>query len=358
MTISELSLRDFRSYTSLDVSFSEGLTVVFGDNGNGKTNLIEAVSVLSTLRSFRRAPKEALIRVGTDEAFLRANVLEGSRQVQIESSMSRTSPSRTLVNRQKLTRSAELRDVLSTTVFSPDDLEIVKGSPGERRAFLDELLMDLHPKNEVATSEFAKVLRQRNALLKQLGASPNSDAMFTLDVWDSRLVEVGERLAQLRSKLVAQLEPLVNESYQALAGRSATVSLRYAGDWQTAGLAGALENSRSDDIRRGVSTTGPHHDDVEISLDAMAARTHGSQGEQRSLVLSLRLAAHQLMVRSARAHPVLLLDDVFSELDRSRSRALLECLPAGQTIVTTAAEVPPGARPEVVLRIENSRVVR
>lgn len=357
MHVSHLWLRDFRSYEEFDCTLGTGTTAVIGDNGNGKTNLVEAITLLSRLRSFRGAPTDALVRVGAESAVVRATVEDGGREVLIEIELPRRGRPRVQVNRQRVARSRDLLDALAVTVFAPDDLELVKGGPAERREFLDELLVTLHPKNEVACEEFAKVLRQRNALLKQLGGRLDESAALTLDVWDLKLAEAGERLAGLRRRVVAQLRPYVTDAHEVITGRPTPVDLDYESDWQAGALAAALEAGRADDVRRGVSLVGPHRDELGIRLGGLPTRTHASQGEQRSLALSLRLAAHRLATDALGRPPVLILDDVFSELDDRRSTALLAGVPAGQTIVTSATALPAAACPDVVLQLENSRIV-
>jgi DNA replication and repair protein RecF len=355
--VRHLSLRDFRSYEELELDFSPGLTAVVGENGNGKTNLIESIGFMARLASFRGAPNDALIRVGADQLVVRSDIVAGEREVLIEVELPRQGRLRAQVNKQKLVRRGDLAEVLTTTVFSPDDLEIVKGGPAGRRDYLDDLLIDLHPKNDAACADFAKVLKQRNALLKQMGGRRSLEAEVTLDVWDQRLADLGERMAVLRSKLVDQLLPLVAESYVTVAGPEAggDVGLAYQAPWRDAGLAAALAASRDDDIRRGVSTVGPHRDDLDVTIASMPVRTHASQGEQRSMVLALRLGAHRLVTLARGEAPVLLLDDVFSELDDRRSVALLESLPDGQKILTTATGLPPRAVADVVINISDSR---
>lgn len=332
------------------------MTAVVGANGNGKTNLIEAIAFLSRLRSFRGAPNEAMVRTGAERAVVRAEVVAGDRDVLIEAELPASGRPRVQVNKQRLARRADLAAVLTTTIFSPDDLEIVKAGPSHRRDYLDDLLVDLHPKNEAAVADFAKALRQRNALLKQLGGRLSEEAAVTLDVWDGRVAELGERLATLRAKVVDQLGPLVAASYERVSDHIATstsgaASMAYAAPWRSGGLASALAASRVDDVRRGVSTVGPHRDELDLAVGGLPARTHASQGEQRSLVLALRLAGHELVTRARDQAPVLLLDDVFSELDPHRSAALLESLPPGQRILTTASGLPPGATPDARIEV-------
>jgi len=208
----------------------------------------------------------------------------------------------------------------------------------------------VHPKNVAVVDEFERVLKQRNALLRQSGGRLDDTSTMTLDVWDERVAECGTRLAALRSKITSELVPRVTTAYQCIAGVDATVELAYASCWSGA-LLDALRSSRSDDVRRGVSTVGPHRDDLEIHLNHMTTRTHASQGEQRSMVLALRLAAHDVVTTATGSVPVLILDDVLSELDDGRVGALLGSLPPGQTVITTASAVPTQVDPERVLEL-------
>jgi len=359
ISVRRLHLRNFRSYEELDLELSPGLTAIVGDNGNGKTNLIESIGFLSRLSSFRGASTDALVRVGAEEMVVRGEILCGDREVLIEVEIPRHGRMRVLVNKQRLAKRGDLAEVMTTTVFSPDDLEIVKGGPAGRRQYLDDVLVDVHPKNDAACSDFAKVLRQRNALLKQMSGRRSPEAELTLDVWDHRLTEVGERLAVLRTKIAQQLTPFVDEAYAlvsgGLNGGRSDVRLQYVSGWAATGLAEALRDCRVDDIRRGVSTVGPHRDDLALGIGGLPVRTHASQGEQRSMVLALRLASHRLVTAARGEAPVLLLDDVFSELDDRRSVALLSSLPEGQKFLTSASALPTGAVADVTVMINESR---
>ena len=332
------------------MELAAGLTVIVGANGLGKTNLVEAIGLLATLKSFRGAPPDALVRVGAERAIVRADVRVGDRPMQMEIELPRGGRARALVNRQKVTRTRDLLGSVNVTVFSPDDLEMVKGGPSGRRDLLDDLLVAVHPKNVAVVDEFERVLKQRNALLRQSGGRLDDASTLTLDVWDERVAECGTRLAALRSKITSELVPRVTTAYQCIAGVDATVELAYASCWSGA-LLDALRSSRSDDVRRGVSTVGPHRDDLEIHLNHMTTRTHASQGEQRSMVLALRLAAHDVVTTATGSVPVLILDDVLSELDDGRVGALLGSLPPGQTVITTASAVPTQVDPERVLEL-------
>jgi DNA replication and repair protein RecF len=351
-----LWLTDFRSYTSIEVNLSPGLTVLVGANGEGKTNLLEAMAWLATLSSFRGAPTEALVRRGAPFAVVRALAERDGRELLLEAQLQPAGRNRVLVNRQTLRRARELLGSLRVTVFTPDDLDIVKDGPGERRRFLDDALVALHPRNDALRAEVDKILRQRNALLRQAGGRLDEAAAFTLDVWDAKLAQAGEALAAARVELVECLTPLLSSMYDTLAREPALVTISYDAAWRDQGLVDALAGARKDDLRRGVSTVGPHRDDMLLSLAGAPARTHASQGEQRTLALSLRLAVHHVVTAATGSPPVLLLDDVFSELDPERSRALVANLPPGQTVLTTAGVLPPDARPDAVLRLHDGVV--
>jgi len=346
-----LWLTDFRGYREADVTFDGGLTAVLGPNGQGKTNLLEAIGYLATLSSFRGAPTEALIRAGAERAIVRAEAEREGRELLLEAELVANGRNRTQLNKQPLRRARDLLGALRVTVFSPDDLTLVKGSPGDRRGYLDETLVSLHPRYDEMRSDLDRVLRQRGALLKQSGGRLTPEVELTLDVFDAKLVTAGEALAKARRNLVAALEPLLGAAYDSVAQRSAEVRATYDPPWMTDGLAPALAASRKDDLRRGVSTVGPHRDELELVIGGLPARTHASQGEQRSLALALRLAAHHVVTEQTESSPVLLLDDVFSELDPARSDALLRSLPPGQTILSTASGLPVGAVPGAVIEV-------
>jgi DNA replication and repair protein RecF len=356
--VTRLELLDFRNYREAAFDFHPGITAVVGLNGQGKTNLAESMAYLATLDSFRGAPDDALIRVGADTAVVRATVQHpDGREVLVELELSRLGRNKVQVNRQRLNRSRDLLGVMRVTVFSPDDLELVKGSPQERRRFLDDTLVALALKYDAMRLELDRVLKQRNVLLKQANGRLDAEAEVTLDVWDAKFAQVGDTFGHARAVLVARLAPMVQEAYEQLADRPSSVELRYEPGWRAQGLAATLVAARHDDVRRGVSTVGPHRDEVELFVNGLPARTHASQGEQRTLALALRLAAHRLVAEKVGGSPVLVLDDVLSELDPSRSAALLRNLPPGQVVLTTAGVLPEAAHPDAVVRISQGAVI-
>ena len=364
MRLGKLWVRDFRNYESAELEPApDGMTVVHGANGDGKTNLLEAIAYLATLSSFRGAPSEALVRHGAERGVVRGQVEREGRNVLLEVELHVGGRHRMVVNRQAVRRGRDLSGALRVSVFSPDDLSLVKGGPAERRRYLDGVLVSLRPANDAHQSEVDRVLRQRNALLKQVGwqerggrVSPEVSA--TLDVWDAKLGDAGERLAAARDELVVALQPQVAKAYAGLASGRGDVGLVYQRSWQGS-LAVALAAARDDDLRRGTTTVGPHRDELSLDLAGggrevpvpLPARTHASQGEQRSLALAMRLGAHALVTESTGSAPVLLLDDVFSELDPARGEALMASLPPGQVLLTTAGPAPPAASPVRTVRV-------
>lgn len=372
MHLEHLWLTEFRSYQEAEFRPApEGITVVSGANAEGKTNLLEAVGYLATLRSVRGSPREALIRedAAGGRAVLRASGVREGRRLLVEAELHANGRDRVQFNGQPLRRTRDLLGAFCVTVFTPDDLALVKGGPQERRQYLDDLLVSRQPRHDATISELDRVLKQRNALLKSAGASAGggralpAEVVRTLDVWDIKLGEVGEGLASAREGLAADLEPLVVAAYGRLAagvahrGRAA-VGLTYQQSW-AGSLVAALERARGDDLRRGVTTVGPHRDELLLRIGGLSGRTHGSQGEQRSMALALRLAGHQLVTTEIRSTPILLLDDVFSELDPVRAEALLACVPGGQAVVTSADadDLPPGTDVAAHIRIEDGKLL-
>ena len=355
MHLVHLEIDDFRNLSQVRLELEPvGTTAIVGPNGSGKTSLIEAVAYLGTQRSFRGSPRDALIARDAPAAVIRAITENGGRRVSIDAELRREGPSRTLVNRKSARRRVDLHDALRASVFSPEDTETVRGGPAARRQFLDDLLALSDLRGGALVYEVERIVRQRGALLRQAGPRPSPDILLTLDVWDDRLAVAGTALAQAREELVQGIVPLAARSYAVVAGRDDHLDLTYRRSW-TGDLAAALAGGRADDLRRATSLVGPHRDELEITLDGQPARTHASQGEQRTAALALTLAAHRLATERLASPPVLLLDDVFSELDPDRSAALTAALPAAQTLLTTASPLPPGVAPVRTLDIRALR---
>ena len=359
MRVTRLWLTGFRNYEHLSIEFPAGVTAILGENGQGKTNLVEALSWLATLDSFRGAPHEALVRHGDDVAVIRAEVVhDDGREILIEAELPSRGRARVQVNRQRLNRTRDLVGIFRVSVFGPDDLELVKGAPAGRRRLLDDALVALDPSCDRLIDDLDRVLRQRAALLKQAGGRLDESAAMTLDIWDQRLAEFADRLGSRRKQLVVQLLPYVSSAYGSLARSSAPdlVELHYDPPWLETGLASVLREGRTEDVRRQTTLVGPHRDDLGVQLNGLPARTTASQGESRSLAFALRLATHTLTAQQHRDIPVLVLDDVFSELDAARSDALMAALPDGQVLMTTAVTLPPRAAPQLTVRVMNGTI--
>jgi len=360
LRVDRVWLQDFRNYRSAEADLDgTGLTVIMGLNGEGKTNFLEAIGWLATLESFRHVPTSALLRWGATSAVVRADGERAGRRVLIETELGVSGRVKAQVNRQPLRRSRDLLGVLRATIFSPDDLVLIKGGPQARRNYLDELLVAWEPRWDAVRAEVERVLRQRTTLLKQASGRLSTAVASTLDVWDAKLASAGSELARGRARLVDRLTGRLTAAYGRLVPGSATVELAYVRSWAAEpDLAVALAASRRDDLRLGACTVGPHRDDLLITVSGLPARTHGSQGEQRSLALALRLAGHEVVTEAVGEPPLLLFDDVFSELDPKRCAALAAHLPPGQALLTTAGSLPAGLSPAAVFHVSGGVITR
>jgi DNA replication and repair protein RecF len=353
--VSRLSLYDFRSYEHVDIDFEPGISVLVGPNGQGKTNLVEAVDYLSSLSSHRVATEAPLVRHGAAHAVVRAVVVRDGREALLEVELNPGRTNRARVNRAPLPRARELLGLLRAVVFAPEDLALVKGEPGERRRFLDALLVTRTPRLAGVRGDYDRVLKQRNTLLRSAGAARRGSRattdLPTLDVWDDHLVRTGAELLSARLDLVDALTPYVTDAYASVAAEAAQgrahARLQYlpslpmdASERDRAALGAALAAElvvrRGEELERGVSLVGPHRDELLLSIGDLPARGYASHGESWSFALSLRLAAYRLL-RSEGDDPVLLLDDVFAELDRQRRDHLAALVGDAEQVLVTAA---------------------
>ena len=412
MHLRRLALTDFRSYAAVDLSLEPGVSTLIGANGQGKTNVIEAVGYLATLGSHRVASDGPLVRHGTERAILRGAVTSAGHDSLVEIEINPGRANRARLNRSPVSRPRQVLGVLRTVLFAPEDLSLVKGDPEQRRRYLDDLLVARAPRYAAVRGDYERVLRQRTALLKSLRGRPwarqfagarrpgppeprpgspdegfagdsgadgaaGGSAATTLDVWDEHLATKGAELLAARISLTGALRPLVAKAYTAVSGESATASIAYRQTFSSnipgqrngvgapdrpepepdaeslaAWLREALALARAEEIERGVCLVGPHRDELELRIGDLPARGYASQGESWSAALALRLAAYELL-REGGDDPVLLLDDVFAELDSGRRERLAAVAAGAEQVIVTAAvaqDVPPvlaGARFEV-----------
>ncbi len=356
MYVSHLLLHDFRSYADVDVELGPGPTAFIGRNGQGKTNLVEAVDYLSRLASHRVATDAPLVRAGTDQALIRAAVVRDGRTAVLEVEITPGKSNRARVNKAPLPRARELVGLVRTVVFSPEDLTLVKGDPSDRRHFLDDLLVQRIPRLAGVRSDYDRVLRQRNSLLKTAGAagrgSSRDTALSTLEVWDSHLARTGAELLGARLSLVDDLRPYLGAAYEAVARGASreAAAIDYKPSFElpesTAlpdleeGLLAELARRRNDELDRGISLVGPHRDELLCSLGNASLRLpvkgYASHGESWSFAVALRLASYDLL-RSDGDDPILILDDVFAELDSERREQLAELVAGAEQVLVTAA---------------------
>lgn len=352
MFVTHLSLADFRSYAGAEVALEPGVTTFTGANGQGKTNLVEAVDYLATLGSHRVSSEQPLVRHGAERAIVRARVQAGAddtRQLLLEIEILPGRQNKASLNRAPLRRPRELLGALRTVVFSPEDLALVKGDPSERRRFLDELITTRWPRLAGVRADYERVLRQRSTLLKSLagrGRTLRDDVEATLGVWDESLARFGAELMHARLDTLAALAPHVADAYSAIAPTNNDATLEYrcaigaevstSQDEIEARLIMAMGERRADEIQRGVCLVGPHRDDLVLALGELPARGYASHGESWSFALALRLGAFALL-RADGVEPVLILDDVFAELDQLRRERLAGMIAEAEQVLITAA---------------------
>jgi DNA replication and repair protein RecF len=349
MYVSKLSATDFRSYGQVDLDFDPGVTALVGPNGQGKTNLVEAIGYLATLGSHRVSLDAPMVREGAERAIVRGVVVQDGRDTLLEVELNPGKANRARRGGAALPKARDLLGSLRTVLFAPEDLAIVKGDPSGRRDFLDELLVARAPRYAAVCADYERVLKQRNALLKSAGGARRAGAeLRTLDVWDAHLATAGGALLAGRHELVEALRPLVDKSYAAVSRGGGPTALEYSSsvapeivgstdrELLAAAMSAALATSRDKELDRGLTLIGPHRDDLLLSIGGLPARGYASHGESWSLALALRLAAYDLL-RADGGEPVLILDDVFAELDASRRESLAELVsPAEQVLITAA----------------------
>ncbi|MBP2412694.1 DNA replication and repair protein RecF [Arthrobacter stackebrandtii] len=384
MYLEHLSLTDFRSYAQVDLTLSPGVTVLVGSNGLGKTNLVESIGYLSTLSSHRVSSDGPLLRFGTERALVRAQLVRGEQKVMVEVEINASRANRARINRANPVRARDVLGICRTVLFAPEDLALVKGDPGNRRRFLDDLLVVLLPRHSGTRSDYDRVLKQRNALLKSARSQHFSRSgvseshLSTLDVWDEHLAVIAAELLAARLELLNRLRPHMSEAYAQLTDGSKLLRAIYRSSLNepekydgaspdtsgppTAGVPDEVDegedlslfsveelaekyrvelaSSRRRELERGMSLVGPHRDEVDLLLGQAPARGYASHGESWSIALALRLASFHVLDEDkhvAGNQPILILDDVFAELDAQRRRKLAGMVSTAEQVLVTAA---------------------
>ena len=373
MYVRHLSVSNFRSYESAELPLSPGITTLVGLNGQGKTNLVEAIGYLATLSSHRVANDQPLVRFGASQAVIRGVVVRDGRETLVELELNPGRANRARLGRSPMQRPREVLGTLRTVLFAPEDLALVKGDPSERRRFLDELLVARQPRWAGVRSDYDKVLRQRNALLKsaapvlrrgtrcrprpaeEAGDDARAAALHTLDIWNDHLATVGSQLLYARLRLLRDLGPYLSKAYDEVSAGQSDARVSYKSSLREevaasiaagevpeaeelrAQILAALEEARPREVERGVSLVGPHRDDVVLTLGELPAKGYASHGESWSFALGLKLAAYQLLRHDLGEDPVLILDDVFAELDSGRRERLATMIADCEQVLITAA---------------------
>ncbi|HZD00255.1 MAG TPA: DNA replication/repair protein RecF [Actinomycetes bacterium] len=372
MYLERLELIDFRNHAAVTVDLSPGPSVLLGPNGAGKTNILEAIGYLATLGSHRPGQESSLVRVGTEAGIIRAVAVRAGRTILVDLEIRPGTGLRGRVNRVPVPRARDLLGMVRATLFAPEDLAIVRGDPEERRRFLDALAVQRLPRYLAIRQDYERILRQRNSLLRSAGGRlPSGAGLATLDVWDEKLANAGGELWAERVHLVEAVRPLVERAYQELASNPDSVEMVYVSSVLgtegpapgQAALAQAIRErllaDRPREVERGITLSGPHRDDLALALRGLPARTHASHGEAWSLALAFRLAAHQLLANEGE-EPILLLDDVFAELDRRRRERLVDLAMAVEQSVITApmADELPEQLKATMFHVEPGNVTR
>lgn len=338
MIVQSLALSDFRNYGFEELSFHHGINIFYGDNAQGKTNILEGIYLCMTNKSYRGSRDRDMIRFGKEEAHLRLEAEKKDIPYRVDMHLKKAKTKGIAINGAPIRRSSELIGLLNVVFFSPEDLQVIKNGPGERRRFLDMELCQLDKVYLHLLTHYSKCLAQRNALLKEIDQS--KDARTMLDVWDAQLVQYGVKIILLREEFVSEIAPVIAQIYHSLTGGREELFVSYEPNVTADRFEQALFMGRDREIRQKTTLTGPHRDDIRFRVrnkasgDETDIRTFGSQGQQRSAALALKLAEIEVVKQKTKDTPVLLLDDVLSELDSSRQNYLLESIHDIQTFIT------------------------
>lgn len=332
MKIESLKLKNFRNYDLLSVDFDESTNIFYGDNAQGKTNILEAVYVSGTTKSHRGTKDKDLIRFGIDESHIETVVEKNGIKYQIDMHLKKNSPKGIAINKIPIKKASELFGIINIVFFSPEDLNIIKNGPGERRRFIDLELSQLDKVYLSNLSNYNRIVNQRNHLLKDIGY--DEAKLQTLDIWDMQLILYGSKIIERRKTFIREINKIISGIHKKLTGNKETIQIIYEPSNGQSTLEQALNKNKQKDLKIKSTSVGPHRDDIAFMAGNIDIRKYGSQGQQRTAALSLKLAEIELVKQSINDTPVLLLDDVLSELDKHRQNYLLDSIHDIQTLIT------------------------
>ncbi len=334
MKIKSLKLKNYRNYDILNLDFDEAANIFYGDNAQGKTNILEAVYLTGTTKSHRGAKDREMIRFGSDEAHLETIVEKNGIDYQIDMHLKKTGSKGIAINKIPIKRASELFGIVNLVFFSPEDLNVIKNGPSERRRFIDMELSQLDKVYMNNLSNYNKIVNQRNHLLKEISFGDRASLESTLDVWDMQLVQYGNKIIERRTEFIQEMNEIIASIHKKLTGDREDIKVIYEPHNGSMDLEDALKKNRDRDLRLKSTSTGPHRDDICFMTGDLDIRKYGSQGQQRTAALSLKLSEIEMVKRSIHDTPVLLLDDVLSELDKHRQNYLLDSIHDIQTLIT------------------------
>ncbi len=334
MIIKKMTLKDFRNYGDLDIVFDPKLNIIYGDNAQGKTNILEAIYVCATSKSHRTHVFREMIRMDKEEAHIQVGISRDQSDYEIDAHLKKNGKKQFAINKLPIRKMDELLGVLHVIMFSPEDLSLIKSGPKERRRFIDLELSQLNSVYFHYLQQYHRLLKQRNALLKECLKNPTSTNREQLDIWDLQFVQYGTKVMEIRETFVHDINQIYKRRHLEISGGKELMDLRYDRNVSSEAFEGKLKSSQDRDIRMGSTSVGPHRDDLMFDLNGVDLRRFGSQGQQRTAALSLKLSEIELVIKMKDENPILLLDDVLSELDASRQSYLIENLSGIQTFIT------------------------
>ena len=332
MYIESLALKNFRNYELLNIDFSDKINILYGDNAQGKTNILEAIYMAATTRSHKKSKDKDIVRIGQEEAYIRAVVKKRDVGHRIDMNIRRMRAKGVAIDSIPIKKSIELFGLINIVIFSPEDMSVVKEGPSERRRFMDGELCQLSRIYYSNLSRYNHILEQRNNLLKQIYYRP--DLEDSLDIWDDQLVETGKSIIKERRNFISMINDIIIDIHSGLTSDKEKIRLIYEPNVNEDGFLETIKQKRKMDLKNNTTLTGPHRDDFAIIIDDIDVRVYGSQGQQRTAALSLKMAEIELVKKVINDNPILLLDDVMSELDSRRRDALLDSIKDIQTIIT------------------------